>query len=107
MSKEKKAYSQEYKLQAVKLAKELGFSRAKKELGVPQSTFSKWIAQEKNGELDLGAGNRSPETALSLVDELKACREKIKQQDKKIAELEKLNTFLDEASRFFASSQQK
>ena len=107
MSNEKKTYSQEYKLQAVKLAKEIGFNKAKKELGIPQSTFSKWVAQEKKGELDLGVGNRSPETTLSLVEELRACRAKIKQQDKKIAEIEKLNTFLEEASRFFASSQQK
>ena len=102
-----KEYTSEYKIEAVKLAKEIGVAKAMEELGVPKGTLYGWIAKEKSGEIDLGKGTRSPSNALSLAEEVKVLRQKVKEQEKEIARVNKLNTFLDEASRFFASSQPK
>ena len=40
---ENRQYDHEYKVQAVKLAKEIGQAKAAKELGVPKNTMYGWI----------------------------------------------------------------
>jgi len=105
--KEKRSYTPEYREQAVKLAKEIGYEKAQTELGVPPSTFLRWMRQEREGRIDLGVENRTPQKALILAKELKQEKEKIKKLEKENEELKKVNDFLREASRFFASSQQK
>ena len=97
----------EYKIEAVKLAKEIGVAKAMAELGIPKGTLYGWIAKEKIGEIDLGPGTRSPSQTLSFAEENKALRQKVKEQEKEIARLNKERTFLEEATRFFASSQPK
>lgn len=49
-------YDKEYKVEAVKLAKEIGQARAAKELGVPKNTLYGWMRASRMGYLDLGAG---------------------------------------------------
>ena len=102
-----KEYTIEYKKEAIKLAKEVGTKQAAMELGVPKGTLYGWLKKEKIGEIDLGAGSRTPSNALSLVEEIKALREKNKEYEKENARLNKINTFLEEATRFFAASRQK
>ena len=55
MSKMKK-YSQEDKVQAVKLAVEIGQAKAAKELGISPNTISGWMRSAKIGKLDMGDG---------------------------------------------------
>jgi transposase len=107
MAERSKTYTAEFKVQAVRLAQEIGSGRACEELGVPKGTMSSWMRLLRQGEIDLGAGSQTPESGLSLAAELRACRETIKQQEKEIARLRKENEFLDEASRFFAQSRKK
>lgn len=102
-----KQYSIEYKKEALKLVNEVGTTKAMEELGIPKGTLYGWIAKEKRGEIDLGIGTRSPSDTLSLAEEVKQLRKQVKDYEKEIARINKLNTFLDEASRFFASSRQK
>ena len=104
---ERRNYTPEYREQAVKLAKEIGYEKAKAELEVPQGTFSRWMRQERQGKIELGIGNSSPKKALNLAEELKQEKERSKRLEKENEELKKVNEFLKEASRFFASSQQK
>ncbi len=40
---ENRQYGHEYKIQAVKLAKEIGQAKAAKELGVPKNTMYVWL----------------------------------------------------------------
>lgn len=47
-------YDQEYKVQAVKLAKEIGGTKAAKELGIPEGTIHTWLKAVRNGKLDIG-----------------------------------------------------
>ena len=50
-----KVYDLEYKIQAVKLANEIGQAKAATELGIPRSTVYTWIRMVRLGRLDLGA----------------------------------------------------
>lgn len=104
---ETREYTGEYKKEAVKLAKEVGTKQASIELGVPKGTLYGWLKKEDKGEIDLGVGSRTPSNALSLVEEIKVLREKNKAYEKENARLNKINTFLEEATRFFVASRQK
>ena len=59
-------YDHEYKVQAVKLAKEIGQAKAAKELGVPRNTLYGWVHANRLGNLDLGAGSQTPQSAMTL-----------------------------------------
>ena len=67
---ENRQYDHEYKVQAVKLAKEIGQAKAAKELGVPKNTMYGWMRANRLGNLDLGAGSQTPQSAMTLNGEL-------------------------------------
>ena len=100
-------YDQEYKIQAVKLAKEIGQAKAARELGVPKNTLYTWIRANRLGNLDLGVGSQTPKSAMTLNEELITLRKQVKDQDKEIRRLKEENEFLEEASAFFAASRLK
>ena len=95
-----KQYSEEYKKEAVKLAKEIGNKAAAEELGIPKGTIGTWVSKAKAGEIDTGAGTRTPEESLSLAQQLKEANKRIKEFEKKNRQLEELNEFLGEAPIF-------
>lgn len=97
-------YDEEYKVQAVKLAHEIGTKRASEELGIPKGTLGGWVSKAGKGELDTGENN---EETKSLAAEVQMLRRQVKEQQKEIRRLEELNEFLEEASAFFAASRQK
>lgn len=98
-------YDTEYKVQAVRLAQEIGGSKAAKELGISSSTLFGWIRAHKEGRLD--TGERTPGNAMTLSEEVTMLRKQVKEQEKKIRYLEEMNEFLEEASAFFAASRRK
>lgn len=100
-------YDTEFKKQAVKLAIEVGQSKAAKELGIPENTLYGWVKAHRVGELDIGPGNKTPQEALTLSEELASLRKQIKEQEKEIRRLKRENEFLEEASAFFAASRLK
>ena len=102
-----RTYTKEYKLESVKLAKEIGLEQAVKELDVPKGTLYGWLRLEQIGEIDIGKGSRSPGETLTLAEELQKCRKKINDLEKENARIKKENEFLEEASRFFAGSRKK
>lgn len=104
---QKKVYDKEFKIQAVKLGREIGFSKAAKELGVNTDTLYGWNKRAKDARLDLGPGNQTPDTALSLTQEVQQIRQQTREQAKEIARLKEENEFLAEASAFFAASCRK
>lgn len=105
--KQARSYDKEYKVQAVKLAKEKGTKSAAAELGIPVNTLSGWVHKAKTSKLDLGMGEQTTETALTLVAEVQELRKQLKERDKEIKRLNELNEFLEEASAFFAASRRK
>lgn len=88
-------------MQAVKLSNEIGSSKAAVELGIPVDTLYGWVKAAKEGRLDIGGGAHTPQTAMSLVEELNILRKQVKQQEKEIRRLKEENEFLAEASCFF------
>ena len=107
MSK-KREYDEEYKVQAVKLAKNLGSAKAAaEELQIPVNTLYGWIQKVKTAELDIGCGERSPEEALSIAKENQQLKKRIKALEKENRRLSEMNEFLEDAATFFAASRQK
>ena len=102
MARSQRKYDHEYKVQAVKLAKEIGGAKAAKELGIPEGTIHTWLSAARTGKLDIGAGSHTPESAMSLAEELAMLRKRVKDQE--IRRLKEENEFLEEASAFFAAS---
>ena len=100
-------YDDEFKKQAIKLAKEIGSKAAADELGIPKGTLGTWLHKARQGEIDTGSGTRTPEESMNIAQQLQAANKKIRAQEKRIRELEELNEFLEEASAFFAASRQK
>ena len=97
-------YDHEYKVQAVKLAKEIGGA---KELGIPEGTIHTWLKAVRAGKLDIGEGSHTSASAMSLSEEITMLRKRVKEQDKEIRRLKEENEFLEEASAFFAASRRK
>lgn len=60
MAQEQRKYEKEYKVQAVKLAKEIGEGKAAKELGIPVDTLYGWQKAVREGRLDTGPGAPFP-----------------------------------------------
>ena len=81
--------------------------RACKELGIPEGTIHTWLKAVRTGQLDIGDGSHTPESAMSLAEELTMLRKRVKDQDKEIRRLKDENEFLEEASAFFAASRRK
>ena len=107
MSK-KREYDEEYKVQAIKLAKNLGSAKAAaEELQIPVNTLYGWIQKVKTAELDIGCGERSPEGALSIAKENQQLKKRIKALEKENRRLSEMNEFLEDAAAFFAASHQK
>ena len=107
MGKTQRNYEKEYKVQAVKLAQEIGTEKAAQELGVPKGTLSGWLKAEREGRLDAGPGTRTPESAMGLAEELSALRKQVKTLERENRQLKEENEFLAEASAFFAASRRR
>ena len=104
---QKKIYDKEYKVQAVKLGREIGFSKAAEELGIPTDTIYGGNKAAKAGRLDLGPGQHTPQTARTLAEENERLRQENKALFKENKRLKEENEFLEEASAFFAASRRK
>ncbi len=93
MKKEQRKYEKEYKVQAVKLAREIGAGKAARELGIPVDTLYGWQKAVREGRLDAGAGSHKPSDAMSLAEELTALRKQVKTQEQEIRRRKEENEF--------------
>ena len=102
-----RTYDMEYKVQAVKLALEIGTTKAAREHGIPANTLHTWMRQYRLGNLTLGAVTQTPQRAMTLSEEIQLLRQQVKEQNKEIKRLREENEFLEEASAFFAASRRR
>ena len=100
MAKKQRKYDMEYKIQAVKLAKEIGGAKAAAESGIPENTLHAWMKAAREGRLDAGSGSHTPQTAMNLAEEPTLLRRQVKEQEKEIRRLMEENDFLEEAGAF-------
>jgi transposase len=102
-----KTYTPEHKKEAVRLAQEISQKRAAEELGVPKGTLAGWCIAAQRGEIDLGRGAQTPQTAMTQAAEIQRLKAANKAMEREIRRLTELNEFLEEASAFFAASRRK
>lgn len=107
MMSKNRQYDNDFKVQAVKFAKEIGTEKAAKELNVPFNTLYGWVKKAKAGGLDIGLGERNPEDALNIAQENQQLKKKTNAMEKEIKRLNEMNEFLEHAAAFFAASRQK
>ena len=91
-----RTYDMEYKVEAVKLALEIGKTKAARELDIPANTLHTWMRQYRLGNLTLGAGTQTPQRAMTLSKEIQQLRKQVKEQNKEIKRLREENEFLEE-----------
>ena len=101
---QKKVYDEEFKIQAVKLGREIGFSKAAIELGVNVDTLYGWNKRAKDARLDLEPGTQTPDTAMSLTEEVQKLRQQTREQAKEIARL-KEEDVVTELARLLGGAQ--
>lgn len=107
MARNQKHYDTDYKIQSVNLAKEIGISKAARELGISTSTLNGWIKATREGRLNAAPGSQTPKEVMSLADELTMLRKQVKDLSRENKRLKEENEFLEEASAFFAASRRK
>lgn len=107
MARNQKHYNTDYKVRSVNLAKEIGLSKAARELGLAPSTLNGWIKATRDGRLSVSPGSQTPKEAMSLADELNLLRKQVKNLSRENKRLKEENEFLEEASAFFAASRRK
>ena len=81
---QKKVYEKEFKIQVVKLGREIGFSKAAKELGINTDTLYGWNKRAKEARLDLEPRTQTPDTAMSLTEEVKNSGSKTRGRQRKL-----------------------
>ena len=84
---QKKIYDKEFKIQPVKPGRKIGFSEAAKELGINVDTLYGWNKRAKDARLDSGPGTQTPNTAMTLTEEVQKLRQQNREQAKEIARL--------------------
>lgn len=98
-------YDNEFKVQALKLKKEVGLEEAATQLGINRETLKYWGRSVRNGSIRLENSDILPEVELSIKDENKLLRERNRAFKKQIKRYQEENDFLRETSAFFAASQ--
>jgi transposase len=102
-----KRYSNDYRVQAVKLAMEIGQTQAAKELGLLKSAVGTWGRNARTGKLDMGEDAITFTKPFFSSEKLAILERENKALRKENSELREMNEFLEEASAFFAASRQK
>lgn len=100
-------YDNEFKVQAVKLALEIGQSKACRELNLPENTLYSWLRSYRNGKLELGSGKSPQACSLTKDDKLKEVCKRNNALEKEVKRLREEVEFLVEACSFFAASRRK
>lgn len=101
-----KKYEDDFKIEAVKLMKEVGAKEAAKELDLTTDTIYYWSKCIEDGRIK-SSNEALTKTPISMKEELRLLKEQHAKDQKKIKELIEENDFLKEASAFFAASHQR
>jgi transposase len=89
-------YTNEFKVEAVRLAQSVGCSEASRRLGIPESSLFNWIKLERAGKLGLSIGvSATPRSAKELEAEVDRLR-------RELASAKTDNEILKKAAAYFA-----
>lgn len=93
----KREYTEEYKLEAARLAEELGGHQAARRLGIPQSTVTNWLRRSRAGTLGVQGENKS--ARARPITELEAENSRLRRE---LASAKLDNEILRKATVYFA-----
>jgi len=102
-----RSYTAEYRVNAVKLADEIGASAAARELKIPSDTLYTWISRAKNGGLPLSTAPPTAKNAKNLAERVKELEQQNKMLRSENAQIMRENQILEEAAAFFAARRKK
>lgn len=98
-----KQYNSEYKVQEVKLAREIGQAQAAWELGIPKNTLYGWTPGRCSWDRWI-CGQSEPWGSINAEPGSDSARKQVRAQEKEIQRLKELNEFLEEAIAFSLSA---
>ena len=93
-------YDHEFKVQAVKLALEIGQTKACNELKLPENTIYGWMHAYRMGKLDLGSEMHTLARALMMNEELIELRKQVRSRQKKSGVSRRKTNFLRKQALF-------
>jgi transposase len=105
--RETRTYNKDYRVEAVKLARQIGPKKASIELGVPDGTISSWMHKARTGAIDMGPGMQTPQSGMTQASEIERLKSENKAMARDNKRLREENAFLEEASAFFAASRRR
>jgi transposase len=100
-------YTAEYRVNAVKLAKEIGGSMAARELMVPADTQYTWMSRAKNGDLPTATPPPEAKNVLNLAERVKELEREVKTLRSELSQKTREMEILEEAAAFFAARRKK
>ena len=103
----KRIYTVEYRVNAVKLAEEIGGSAAARELKIPNDTLYAWIKRAKKGDLPQSKTPPEAKNVLNLAERVKELEREVKMLRGENAQIMRENQILEEAAAFFAARRKK
>ncbi len=102
-----RSYTVEYRANAVLLAKEIGASKAARQLKIPADTLYTWISRAKNGDLPMSTTPPDAKASLNLAERVKELEREIKMLKSENAQILRENQILEDAAAFFAARRKK
>ncbi|MDO4563975.1 MAG: transposase [Clostridia bacterium] len=102
-----RSYTAEYRANAVALAKELGASKAARQLKIPADTLYTWISRAKSGDLPLVTTPPDVKASLGLAERVKELERENKMLRSENAQILRENQILEDAAAFFAARRKK
>ncbi|MDR0295014.1 MAG: transposase [Prevotellaceae bacterium] len=102
-----RSYTAEYRVNAVKLAKEMGGSAAARELKIPADTLYMWISRAKSGDLPLHETPPEAKNVLNLAERNKELEREVKMLRSQNAQVLREKQILEDAAAFFAARRKK
>ena len=94
MARNQKHYDTDYKVQSVNLAKEIGLSKAARELGISLSTLNGWIKATREGRLTVAPAHKLQKRQCLLPMNLQCFANRLRISAKRINALKKKMNFL-------------
>lgn len=92
MTKKRREYTNEFKIDSAKLVEEQGYTvkETAERLGIPQANVTRWLRQYRKGQLEVGKKRATPTAEETNVREMKA---EIKRLEQEVGILKKAATY--------------
>jgi transposase len=102
-----RVYTEEFKVEAVKLAREIGQKNAAEKLNIPSGTLGHWTSDVNMGRKFIGEEYQTAKGITAQTIRMQEMEEELRRLRKENAKLKEEREVLAEATAFFAASRRK